>query len=309
MRNRATKLLWAILGVGFAGLTLPAVADTLQEQDKALQEPDKGCVAAPDGPATPGSRWYYRVDRETKRHCWYLRNDAQGVAQFATASADPAAAAPPLNTPVPVRRSVADAGAEIAPVAEAVEPTNANGAAPAMAPNITNNDSAGGGQEPLDAGSRTPTETSSDQSGAELPAGATPSYLPGSVRKQIGHHTGRPLWMLLIALAGALALAGIASGAIARLSRSRAIRPHGKRGRERAIWSAAAAPDQSWAEEDISEDSSWNDDSLDEAPNETPMDWIRIARETQIAREIQEASRRSEQIEQLLASVKRRSAV
>jgi hypothetical protein len=298
MRNRATKLLAATLGIGLAGFTLPAVSDTLQEQDKALQDPDKDCVAAPDGPAAQGAHWYYRIDRATKRHCWYVRDDAQAVALLAPSSAKPVAA--PANTTL--QPSVADARAEVSPAPETVRSTT-------TVANIASNDGATNGEETLSAQSRAVVDASPNQPGAELSAEGAPSNVATGVRQQIqpasvrqvGGRVARPLWMLLSALAGALALAGIASGAIAKFGRSRAIRrqnSHNKRGRDRTIWSAPANENRA-ASQQVSEDMSWQDESLDQAP----MDWIRIARETQ------EASRRGEQIEQLLASVKRRSAV
>jgi hypothetical protein len=30
------------------------------------------CLSAPDSHASPGTWWYYRVDRATNRRCWYL---------------------------------------------------------------------------------------------------------------------------------------------------------------------------------------------------------------------------------------------
>src|SRR5262245_52953624 len=30
------------------------------------------CLRGPNGTAPAGSHWYYRVDRPTGRHCWYL---------------------------------------------------------------------------------------------------------------------------------------------------------------------------------------------------------------------------------------------
>ena len=46
------------------------------------------CIAAPNAPSAKGHRWYYRIDRATKRKCWYQR------AQDAVAQR-PARPAPP----------------------------------------------------------------------------------------------------------------------------------------------------------------------------------------------------------------------
>src|SRR5215475_12604995 len=37
------------------------------------------CLSGPKGTAPQGSHWYYRVDRSTGRHCWYLGSQGQKV--------------------------------------------------------------------------------------------------------------------------------------------------------------------------------------------------------------------------------------
>jgi hypothetical protein len=37
------------------------------------------CLRGPNGPSPKGSHWYYRVDRSTGRHCWYLGAEGQRV--------------------------------------------------------------------------------------------------------------------------------------------------------------------------------------------------------------------------------------
>src|SRR5262245_58473606 len=37
------------------------------------------CLSGPRGTAPKGSHWYYRVDRSTGRHCWYLGAEGQKV--------------------------------------------------------------------------------------------------------------------------------------------------------------------------------------------------------------------------------------
>jgi hypothetical protein len=33
------------------------------------------CITAPNSPAPPNSRWYYRTDRTQQRKCWHLQTD------------------------------------------------------------------------------------------------------------------------------------------------------------------------------------------------------------------------------------------
>src|SRR5215813_427793 len=37
------------------------------------------CLSGPKGIAPKGSHWYYRVDRPTGRHCWYIGAEGQRV--------------------------------------------------------------------------------------------------------------------------------------------------------------------------------------------------------------------------------------
>jgi hypothetical protein len=76
------------------------------------------CLSAPNGQAPEGSHWYYRIERGTKRHCWYVREQGQKVSQSAPSSAAPAAkpvAAKPIaaNPEPAIRGTVANARAEL----------------------------------------------------------------------------------------------------------------------------------------------------------------------------------------------------
>src|ERR1043165_9608567 len=71
--------------------------------------PAETCLRAPKGVAPQGSHWYYRIDRETQRRCWYLAEIGRGrVAQRSEARSAPpqaepydddAAPAPPTRAP------------------------------------------------------------------------------------------------------------------------------------------------------------------------------------------------------------------
>jgi hypothetical protein len=45
------------------------------------------CRASPGAAAPLGQHWYYRVDRATKRHCWYLNSEGIHVHSFANVAA------------------------------------------------------------------------------------------------------------------------------------------------------------------------------------------------------------------------------
>jgi hypothetical protein len=182
--------------------------------------------------------------------------------------AQPASAKPAASPAGPtLQESVVDARAEIAP-------------APA------NSETAAGGSQVLGTPSR--SLVNARAAGAlNMGAGARHRPQPASA-KRVGPPAPRSVSMLLSALAGALALVGLITAVIARVGRRIAIRRRKNRGRPRRIWSARPSRDIT---------------SPARSSDEAPMDWIRIARQTQ------EAHRQSEQIEQLLARVSRRSAV
>jgi hypothetical protein len=106
------------------------------------------CLAEPKGDAPQGQHWYYRIDRGTKRHCWYLKGQGERVAR----AASPERAAPARTassktessktesskTEMTAQRSVADAHAELPSRARIEDDTSAFATKPAPAPIIAN---------------------------------------------------------------------------------------------------------------------------------------------------------------------------
>ena len=129
MPDRAAKFVSAIVASVLAGASLAAISLN------AARAADD-CLAAPNSETPAGGHWRYRIDRATKRHCWYLRTEGETVSQTAAPSAptDPTEkAAPPAAAPM--QRSVADARAEL-PSKTSLEPSRRNGSlAPAMPAN------------------------------------------------------------------------------------------------------------------------------------------------------------------------------
>jgi len=96
------------------------------------------CLAQPNGDAPEGQHWYYRIDRGTKRHCWYLKGQGEKVARAASPErAAPAKTASP-KTEIAAQRSVADARAELPSRARIEDDTSAFATRPAPAPIIAN---------------------------------------------------------------------------------------------------------------------------------------------------------------------------
>jgi hypothetical protein len=220
----------------------------------APAEADK-CLSGPKGAPPAGGHWYYRVDRATKRACWYVgdakQDSKEKVARAAPETSPPAAdsASPPNSVSTPP--SIANARAEwplpqsrveqetsvftaprpLATVAGTIRPdaprANADDAgaqgsvvasrwgelagssAPAASPGASTDNSmtANSGAAP------TPSSDTAPATALPLAAAASSTEKPsGSVQ------------MLLIAILGALALAGLLASVIFRLGGRRTSR-------------------------------------------------------------------------------------
>jgi len=127
MGNRTAKFISALFASVLAGAPLSAVSQNAPSEPTAANTPaaTDDCLASPKKTAPDGQHWYYRVERGTKRQCWYLR--AEG-----TKGAQTAATSQKSDTPTP--RSVQDARAEWpTPQGSTTQDTTASIPAPAAA--------------------------------------------------------------------------------------------------------------------------------------------------------------------------------
>jgi hypothetical protein len=92
------------------------------------------CLSQPRGEAAAGERWFYRVDRSTKRHCWYLKGRGEQVARAASPERSASAKAPSQKPEAAAQLSIADARAELRSRARIEDDTSAVAARPARAP-------------------------------------------------------------------------------------------------------------------------------------------------------------------------------
>jgi hypothetical protein len=121
MSYRVAKFASAILASVLANVALPAIS-------YGATPAADDCLTGPKDPTPQGSHWFYRIERGTKRHCWYLKDASDKVSQAAPANSPPVAnPAPPSREPTsaPVanpapssrettaQRSLADAYAEL----------------------------------------------------------------------------------------------------------------------------------------------------------------------------------------------------
>jgi hypothetical protein len=66
----------------------------------ATTEAADNCLAAPNGTTPDGGHWYYRIDRPTKRHCWYIKGETEKRSLAAPQDLSPSA-----NAVSPSRRT------------------------------------------------------------------------------------------------------------------------------------------------------------------------------------------------------------
>jgi Tfp pilus assembly protein FimV len=244
MSNRSVKFAAALVASLLAGANFTAVAENAAKT--AGTKTADSCLSGPKGTAPAGSHWYYHLDRATKKQCWYVgeaKNKAAKTAttQQQTAPAPDASAADAAQTqPQPAMlKSVADAHAEVTSppatgAAAATEVTDTGNPAPdasaAAAPAEATTPSSpvtarwfdassmGGANGTRLAATASPPAAILADATPQATAAAPPA--PATVEAP-AEKTSSSTQMLLIVMVGALALAGLVSALVVRLTRTR----------------------------------------------------------------------------------------
>jgi hypothetical protein len=239
----------------------------------ATQAAADSCLSAPKGATPSGSHWYYRIDRVTKRQCWYLREESDTAGDKFARAAPPAsapapssaAAEPPPQQRTITRNAIADARAEWIsqqPRAEPNSPAKAerrtvaaasepavqsapraampNVLAPAPLASVRWNDDAPTTRASADPGylqtaaAGAPSDQAPQAEQVQQPAADQVAPIAADAA------TAKPtasLQKLLLVMAAALALAGLTVSAIVRIGSMRARRA--MRRKRRAMWDSA----------------------------------------------------------------------
>jgi hypothetical protein len=274
MSIRTAKFVSAIFAGLLAGTAAPTLSHSAARAANEAQAADN-CLAAPKAQTRAGGHWYYRIDRTTKRHCWYLGDEREKVARDARPepAAQPVAANPvsPQKQATP-QRTIADARAELPPPQTQIEPASAAtgqwpaAAAPNMAATNMANET---DSQPANAGD-TNTQSSliasrwPESSGVPSSANAGPAIADSDANMQSNSRAAEAsvvpppasvvaaaplaaadsssasgtgsIQRLLIVIAGALALAGVIAAAVFRFGSLRRAGRRKIRGGRRAIW-------------------------------------------------------------------------
>jgi hypothetical protein len=254
MSNRSAKFVSAIFASILAGASFAAAAEN------GAKTADS-CLSGPKGAVPAGGHWYYRVDHATKRHCWYVGDERAKLAQTAqpnsSAAAKPAAPKPEAA----MQRSIADAHAELPPQARIDQPDRNDApiaVMPADTASMATNQRASipdaawqrsvvasRWPEPAGVSSSASPAPTTDNSDANLQANsaATPppvvAAVPLAAANSSSESQANSIQMLLIVMAGALALAGIMGATVFRFGSMQQAGLREIRSERGAIWDSA----------------------------------------------------------------------
>jgi hypothetical protein len=259
MPSRTAKFMSAIFASFLASSSLTATSSSAAGAAAA-----DDCLSAPKAETPAGRHWYYRIDRPSNRHCWYLREEGEKLAQSAPSNASPSnsSPAPKPVSPKPepaMQRSVSDAHAELSAQLPVEQPNRLNALSPALSvdtPAVTQSAEAQRSAEPQRSvvASRWPGSSDADPAidpapakddpGTDANASPRTQTLPPPVlaaspyaAADLSSETPTySLQMQLVALTAALALAGIVASIIFKLGGARRLAVGRVRKRRGAIW-------------------------------------------------------------------------
>jgi hypothetical protein len=237
MSKRTAKILPAVFASILAGTSLPTVSHG------AAPAADE-CLSGPKGQTPSGSHWYYRIDRATKRHCWYLGDEKEKLSRVAPKNSAPVADPVSPQKETATQRSIADAHAELPSPQMRVEPTSVTTAQPnpeaaANAASVENSQRANVqdvNTQPSVVASRWPEQSGVSSSASPEPTGnsaatepsnseAAPSAAVAAVTLAAADLSSEKpsgsIRMLLIVVIGALSFAGLIGSAIFRFGSRR----------------------------------------------------------------------------------------
>ncbi len=238
MGNRTAKFISALVGSVIAGAPLAAVSQNAPSASSPANAASD-CLASPKGIAPQGQHWNYRVERGTKRQCWYLRAQGGKDSAKAVRTAQAATDTPTADSAAPQQHSVQNARAEyLRPQSAApgapIAPTQAAATTPAPTQQPASPPSDSNTQQPAvtarwpDA-STAPAQPASQPAPAPVGAAAQPSTklskspapMALAAADNSTDNTTGSLQMLLLVVGGALALAGVLASIIYRFAGGR----------------------------------------------------------------------------------------
>jgi hypothetical protein len=265
MPNRTAKFVSAV----FASLVAVASLTTISHGATPAAD---DCLAGPKDQTPQGGHWYYHIEHSTNRHCWYLKDEHDKLSQIAPPNASPSATPIAPNTETPMQRSIADARAELpapqtpvgpdislatgqpAPAASVNAPGTAN-SRPAADANTQQSIVASRWLDPSSVSSSAGSGPVTGNSGAAAPSNSATALPPAIAAVPLAtadasaaeaEKPSGSIRMILLAIVGALSLAGLMGSAIFRFGGN--TRRSGRReirDDRRAIWDSAGTDPRS----------------------------------------------------------------
>jgi hypothetical protein len=244
MSSRAARFALAL----FAGVLAGSLVTTLSlGTARAADE----CLSGPKGPTPAGGHWYYRIDHATKRHCWYVREQDEKLAQGNPPNSSPSVK-PVAPTPAAaIQPSIADAHAEL-PAQTRIDAPDRSAAAGVVAmpadiaigensraaPDAETQRSIVASRWPNQPEDVSSTDPAPNNGNAQLNSTTRPqpSVVVAAAAAELETSTTYSVPMQLAALTGALALAGILGSVIFKFGSARRPAPVKIRTRRDTIW-------------------------------------------------------------------------
>lgn len=235
MKTRAATIVAAMIASMLFSANLAAAPEEVEQPaDKPAEQQADACLTTPRDYTPPGTRWRYRIERSSGRHCWFLKDDVEKVAGK---TAEPSTAA--TEEPAPARprkkqaaaRTLSDARAELssapveqdtrraqsapapaagARIAESNQPSStrsANMLAPAAATRWPDPMSAAGPAANPPASPAAPADQSTDARPAPPPT--KPQIMPRAVPPMPLSEKPLSTPMLITIVAGGLSVLGV----------------------------------------------------------------------------------------------------
>jgi hypothetical protein len=240
MSHRPAKFVSALFASILAGANFAAVAENGTKSAENGTKAADNCLSGPKGALPAGSHWYYRVDRATKRQCWYLGEAQNKTAKAAARQNSSSSASVEADSPVPpqqapaVNKSVAEAHAEIpSPQSSVAQDASVTGTIPAAdnsQPTIATDSTQSsliasrwpGSSE--ESSSNNPRLAAADLAASPQPDGTAPEQPAVSplaltaADSALEKASGSPQTLLMV-MASALAFAGLIGTVIFRFGR------------------------------------------------------------------------------------------
>jgi hypothetical protein len=237
---------------------------------------EEECLSAPKGETPQGSHWFYRFERGSKRQCWYLRGEGEKAAGATPPKSSSPAKPVPSKTDTAMHSSISNAHAELPPQTRGLQPGREDRPAATISADAPLSDADRAAQPPVaetqpsavasrwldgsnalavanptslaDPASNEPSAVVADASPAPQAQPQKPPQVQPSLPVAASQFTAadpsletptHSVQMLLAAIMGALALAGVMGRVIFNFVGTRRRAKRKLRGRRAAIWKSA----------------------------------------------------------------------